>query len=93
MLSEDVEVRGYNAYMTQVENIIRYCEDNNLVDNLSDKDDKKYDRGKAFLKELPQMIGDVKRIRLDLLNIQEKTTLKSDVKFNSIISFLDGQGK
>lgn len=93
LLSEDIEVRGYNSYVSQVSNIITYCEENNLVSNISDKDDKRYDRGKSWLKEIPDMIASIKRIRKDLLSIEEKVKVKEDAGFNSIEAFLKKAGK
>ena len=56
LLGGELEVRAFKARERQLEEIVKFLEEESLVDNVDDKDDKTFDRLKGFFKDLPTMV-------------------------------------
>lgn len=61
LLGESLEVRAFNAQQKQIQELVEFFEKNSLVDNISDKDDKKFDRLKAFFTDMPTRFAELKK--------------------------------
>lgn len=60
LLGDDLEVRGHNAQKKQIKELVEWFEENSLVNNISDKDDKKFDRLKGFFTDMPTRFKELK---------------------------------
>ena len=89
LLGESISARGYRAYLKQVKNIVEFIENENLVDKISDKDDKKFDRGDKLFKGLPEQLEKVEKLQEKLLNIEEKVTVEESGGDNTIVSIIE----
>lgn len=75
LTSASSKARAYLALKKQVDGIVDYLNNNQLAtkQNLSDKEEKTWDRGKSLLKDLTQYTKD--------LNDLEKTFLQLDTSY------------
>jgi len=89
LLEESTTIRGYRAYLNQVNNIVEFIENENLVDKISDKDDKKFDRGDKLFKGLPEQLDKIEKLQEKLLNIEEKVKVTEDGADNTIVSVIE----
>lgn len=91
LLADNISNRAINALEKQAENVIQYLETNSLVENLEDAKDKTFDRGKMFLKELPDLVKRIQDLKTTGLNLDDKTTLKEKAAVGSIMNFINGE--
>jgi len=88
LLADNISNRAIKALEKQAEDIITYLEGNNLVENLEDAKDKTYDRGKMFLKDLPEIVKRIQDLKTNGLNLDDKTSLKEKAAVGSIMNFI-----
>jgi hypothetical protein len=91
LLSDNISNRAIMALEKQAENIITYLESNSLVENLEDAKDKTFDRGKMFLKDLPDLVKRIQELKTTGLNLDDKTSLKEKAAVGSIMNFVHGE--
>jgi len=72
-----------------IDDIIEHLENNNIVDNLSDKDDKSFDRGKVLLKDLLDLVKDLETAKASPLNVEQRKELRKRASGNSIMSLIE----
>jgi len=88
LLADNISNRAIKALEKQAEDIITYLEGNNLVENLEDAKDKTFDRGKMFLKDLPEIVKRIQDLKTNGLNLDDKTSLKEKAAVGSIMNFI-----
>lgn len=75
----------------QADEIVTYLSENSLVDNLNDKDDKTFDRGKMFLKDLPELEARIENLKLTHIPDKMQEQIKKKANTNSVFAFLRGE--
>ena len=88
LLADNISNRAIKALEKQAEDIITYLEGNNLVENVEDAKDKTFDRGKMFLKDLPEIVKRIQDLKTNGLNLDDKTSLKEKAAVGSIMNFI-----
>jgi hypothetical protein len=79
LTSESTKVKAYHALKKQVDGITDYLNQNVLAtkNNLSDKDEKSWDRGKVLLEKLSQYTKDLADLENSILNLDSKYVEKA----------------
>ena len=91
--ADNLSNRAIKALENQAEYIVKYLEGTSLVLNMEDKDDKTFDRGKMFLKDLPDLVKRIQDLKVASLNLEDKTSIRKEAADNSIIGFLEQEDR
>lgn len=78
------------ALERQADEIINYLNEYSLVEKLDDKDDKTFDRGKMFLKDLPELEARIESLKLTHIPDKMQEDLKKKASSNSVHRFING---
>lgn len=80
LTSESSKTRAYLALKKQVDGIIELLNSEVLAtkNNLSDKDEKTWDRGKSLLKDLTQYTKDLSDLEKTFLNVDNSYVEKAE---------------
>lgn len=89
LVSDNLANRAINSLENQANKIVDYLDNYSLVDKLDDKDDKTFDRGKMFLKDLPELVERIEKLKLSHLNLEDKTTVKKEARAGSILNYFE----
>lgn len=86
--SESTKVKAYLVLKKQIDGIIEYLDSNTLAtkQNLSDKDEKTWDRGKALLKDLSIYTRDLHELEKTFLTTEKSYIEKA--KSGSLEAYL-----
>lgn len=74
LTSSNTAVRAYEAYKKQIDKMVELLEQTDLatVHSLSDKDEKKWDRGKVLFEKLPNYIRDLKDMEAQITEVKSR---------------------
>jgi len=94
LTSESTKVKAYLALKKQIDGITEYLNENILAThkNMSDKDEKTWDRGKGLLKDLNDYTKDLHELEKTFLNTERSYIQKAES--GSLEAYLlDEEGK
>ena len=90
-LDNGMKMRAMKAQRKQIEGIVKYMEEHNLVDDISNKDDKTWDRLKSFVDGLDGLIEKYETAQKKIIQLENADILTKQASKKSIVSFIKGE--
>lgn len=90
-LSDSRFRRAVGVLEKTIDDVINHLENNNIVENLSDKDDKSFDRGKVLIKDLLDLVKDLEEAKMSPLNVEQSKEFIKKASGNSIMTIIKEQ--
>lgn len=91
LLDTEMKIRAMKAQRKQIEGIIKHMEEHNLVDGISDKDDKSWDRLKSFVDNLDGLVEKYDSLQKKMIEMESTEKLTKKASSKSIVSFIKSE--
>jgi|TARA_B110000858_G_scaffold190967_1_gene239638 hypothetical protein len=93
LCNSGIKTRAIAVQLKQLEDIIQYLEENSLVKNISDKDDKSFDRLKKILEDLDVYTNKIDLSQQQLIELNKEEDLSVVRKGKSITDYVTTKTK
>jgi hypothetical protein len=84
--------KAVKAIEKQADNIVDFLNDTNLVEKISEKDDKTFDRGKMFLTDLAELELRLEELKKGYIPQEAGSNVVKKANHNSALNFFKKEG-